>query len=301
MYRLRWRSMLGAYGAIQLPVAVVLGLFETFVTTQAMADWEARLLTAVRSDDLAALQDLPVGAYAVSLLIGVILGIVGSIAFGAAVHVVDGEYRGRPARAAVAIRAAISRWLPLAGIYIALVLGLLGVVLIGSLATTVIAGLIALADASLAVFVALIGAVGTVAAVIFVALRWALAAPVVMCEGLGVLGSFGRSWRLVSGSTWRLLGYSLLYGLIQLLVLLAVATAFGIIEFIVAPPHISLTNPLQLPAINPLFTAVTALASIVTQAVLTPWWIAIVTLFYYDLRWRRGERPSGEPVGPAVD
>jgi hypothetical protein len=52
---------------------------------------------------------------------------------------------------------------------------------------------------------------------------WALGAPALVLEGTGVFAAFSRSWRLVSGSFWRVLGIIIVTGLLAEVVAGAVA------------------------------------------------------------------------------
>ena len=52
---------------------------------------------------------------------------------------------------------------------------------------------------------------------------WALGAPALVLEGTGVFAAFSRSWRLVSGSFWRVLGIVVVTGLLAQVIAGAVA------------------------------------------------------------------------------
>jgi hypothetical protein len=136
----------------------------------------------------------------------------------------------------------------------------------------------------------LIGAVGLVAAIIFFALRWSLAPQVAMVEGAGALRSLGRSWRLIDGSTWRLLGYYLLLGLTLAGFFLLTALVVGLFETLVFGPGFRIEGG-QVVIVPPpsIAIVVSSVLSALALALVTPWWVTLLTLFYFDLRWRRGE------------
>ena len=62
---------------------------------------------------------------------------------------------------------------------------------------------------SLGVLVGVLGVLTTTVFAVIIEIRWSLALPVVMLERLGPKASLGRSWRLVRGSAWRVLGITL--------------------------------------------------------------------------------------------
>jgi len=301
MYRLHWKQILGAYAAIILPLTVIFGAVQTFLVTPAISEWEATYFDALRRNELPNFS-VPVGSLLVAFLIGLALAIVGVIASAAVVHSVDSIYRGKSATALEAVRAALGRGSTMVGLYLAILAGIIAVVLVGVAATVLIAAVVGvlLQSPGLAVFGALIGVVGTFAAVIFVGARWALAIQSAMCERLGALESLGRSWRLVSGSTWRVLGYSLLFGVILFIAVLIT----GFIGALISPPRVDLANPFATPAVDPIVALVESLIASIVTVLLTPWWVAVLTLLYYDLRWQRGEpipdqvSSTGVPAAP---
>lgn len=61
-------------------------------------------------------------------------------------------------------------------------------------------------------FLALVALVGSLAILTFVAARWGLWVQAAMLEGRAGRGALRRSWRLVAGSTGRVIGYALFFG-----------------------------------------------------------------------------------------
>jgi len=157
-----------------------------------------------------------------------------------------------------------------------------------------------LGDTGLTVLLSLIGAVGLIAAVIFFALRWSLAPQVVMVEGAGALKSLGRSWRLIDGSTWRLLGYYLLLVLIFIGYFLVVGLIVGGVQLLLFGPGFRIENGQILPLFNPLAVVFSTFLSALALALISPLWVTVLTLFYFDLRWRRGEPLPNSATAPAV-
>ena len=255
-------------------------------------------VAALRTGDVTSVP-LPPPIISLTYVIALISGILGMVANAAVIHIADANYRGGSASAMEGLRAAFGRLLTLVGIFLALVGIFIAVAVIGGLIITVLVLLGAvIGDVGLTILLSLIGVVGLIAAIIFFAVRWSLAPQAVMIEGVGTRKALGRSWRLITGSTWRLLGYFVLIGLVLF--------GFIILGSIVAALVGGLFgSPLGTGAartMGPLATTVSALLSAVLFALITPWWVTLLTLFYYDLRWRRGEpladAATTAPVAP---
>ena len=114
---------------------------------------------------------------------------------------------------------------------------------------------------------------------VFVSIRWTFWPQAVILDGTGPLGSLGRSWRLIAGSTWRVIGYALLFGL-----------AAGILQGLLAQVGLIVVDALAgvLPDDPELVLrfAVNTLATLLLAPVVP----VAMTLLYLDLRIRRGER-----------
>ena len=135
-------------------------------------------------------------------------------------------------------------------------------------------------------------ALGAPAAVVLAALlyvRLAFAAPALLLENLSIAGSMRRSWRLVSGSWWRVLGVLLLTGIIASIVGALLQTPFSILGTVIAAvvaPSAAGTTAQVTPALL-VTTAAGNLGSIVASTVTAPFSAAVTALLYIDLRMRR--------------
>jgi hypothetical protein len=294
LYRLHWKAMLGAMAILFLPALVLFSLVEAFIVGPAMVAWQNEYTAALLRGDLNELP-LPPAVVLLSFVGGLVIGAVSMLSSGAVIHVADAAYRGGSATAGQAVRAALDRAGTLIGVFFVLFAGVLAAAFIGVLATVVLALLgLLVGGASLAVFASLIGAVGTIVAIVFLGLRWCLAVQAVMCDGAGAVASVGRSWRLVSGSTWRLLGYNMLF----IAILLLIGVVVGVIVLLVFRPNIdftpgSLTSPVTM---SPVSLLAQSLLGGLASLLFTPWWLIVLTVFYYDLRWRRGEEIPDQSV-----
>jgi hypothetical protein len=131
-----------------------------------------------------------------------------------------------------------------------------------------------------------VGVPVVVCLVVFLYVRLAFAAPAMLLERLGVLSALRRSWRLGTGSWWRVLGVLLLTGVIGWVASSLLQLPFGIIGQLVAvamggDQGTSVTGPLLVSSV------VSNLGAVVAAAVVSPFGAAVVCLLYIDLRIRR--------------
>jgi hypothetical protein len=114
---------------------------------------------------------------------------------------------------------------------------------------------------------------------------WAVAAPAVTLEGIGVRAALGRSHSLVDGTFWRVWGLRALGWLLTNVLGLFVTLPFTLVALLVDQ-----FNPFDSgstadhPAV---LVAITALGALVTAALLAPVSSAIDVLLYTDLRMRK--------------
>jgi hypothetical protein len=171
--------------------------------------------------------------------------------------------------------------------------GLLGVALIGGLIW-----LLAITIGSWAVIPGIVFGIGGFVALIYVYVRLAIASPALVIEGLGPLASIGRSWRLVRGSWWRVLGILLLSAIITNLLTTIISVPISTIAIM-----ISGFSESMLPTV-----LAAGVATLVAGIITLPFSAAVTGLLYTDLRMRRealdiqlvsaGVDPSGDPLAP---
>jgi hypothetical protein len=171
---------------------------------------------------------------------------------------------------------------------------LLALTLLSALLFLLTVVVVALPVAGLYLLAVPAGVVGTVVGVplvfcvlVVLYVRLAFAAPALLLERLGVVAAFRRSWRLGTGSWWRVLGVLLLTGLIASVASGLLRLPFGIIGNLVAVAmgdagnSTSISGPLVVSAV------VSSLGTILSAAVTAPFTAAVVCLLYIDLRIRR--------------
>ena len=184
-----------------------------------------------------------------------------------------------------------ARLAPLLGLTLLLVVGGMAVIALSAGLVVVLAAVLGPAAAAAGALLALVVFVGAV----FVYVRIAVAAPALVLEGVGPIVALRRSWILVQGSWWRVLGVLLLSGLITSLLTAVVSVPVGVTVSALAGFEPSLLAS----AIASGITGV--IAGIVTW----PFTAAVTGLLYVDLRMRR-ERldlplvaAAGQPIGTA--
>lgn len=119
--------------------------------------------------------------------------------------------------------------------------------------------------------IGLIGLVATVAAVVWLAVAWALWVPAVVLEGRSATAALGRSNDLVSGRWWPVMGYLIV---IALLVGVINAVAGGLIAGIGAAFS------------DPAGTVLRAAATIALAVVTAPIYASALIALYFDQRVR---------------
>lgn len=189
---------------------------------------------------------------------------------------------GRKETVTSAWRAARPRLWRLFAMLLLVVLFFAGMLLV----TGVLVGVVIGEAAHLPAAVAVVAVIGVVVAWVFAviaAIRWSLAIPVVMLEGLGPVKSLGRSWRLVKRSSWRVFGILLLTELIvgiaseMINLPFALGGGGGGAGFLVATSQ----------QVNVVGLILTAIGQIIASTLTAPLLAGVIVLLYADLRMRR--------------
>jgi hypothetical protein len=196
---------------------------------------------------------------------------------------------GRRPGVRVAYRAARGRWLSILWVIFLATLSVIAAVL-PVLPFVVI--LIATDGASWAiVLTAIVGIIATIVGV-FVALRLLFATPVLLLEGRKGTAALRRSWRLVRGLTWKVLGTTLLMGLIMFGAFFVV----GIIVTLFLLPNL-LEGTLLTGDELIRFIAIATILSSLVQIVAMPLTSLTTVLLYVDARVRKEGYDRGELEG----
>ncbi|MEX2546276.1 MAG: hypothetical protein WD830_00640 [Chloroflexota bacterium] len=283
LFRFRWRTFLGITLAVMVPVMVAEAIVQV-VSVEAISRSMEALIRAARSGDLTGVSFLdliPWQAIVLSWLATVVLSMFSFIVSAAITHAAAVAIGGGQPGATSSLRAAFSRFGTFAGVYLVIFLVTLGIALIiGAVGVM----LVLASQPGVLVFLGLVVIVGLVALLIFISVRWAFAVAVVMLEGAGAMQALGRSWRLATGSSWRVLGYVLLFGI---LVGLPVAVISFVVNAVIGSGVTASGTTLVIDA-GQVFASTVA-TGLVASA-FAPFATIAVTLLYLDLRFRRGEQ-----------
>jgi len=291
LFRVRWRTHFGMLLGLFVPVYALNALW-LLVYGEEFEVWAAALRAAQLGGgpfDPADLPALPLDGLLIVVGLNLALAIVGVLGTAAVINVLGWTYGGGHVTARRALGFVARRSASLIGASLLFALAVLGILLVGFVLGAVLFAMGG-PGGGVAALAGLIVIVATVAAAIFVMLRWVFTIHAIALENIGAIDALGRSWRLVSGSTWRVLGYLLLL----VLLLLAAGLVVGLLQTIIFGLGVDPFTGELWP-----FDAGRAIGSLVLQAlmsiVLTPYYLAVLTLVYYDLRWRRGEQLQPPP------
>lgn len=147
----------------------------------------------------------------------------------------------------------------------------------------------------------LLGFFGGLVLFAWIGIRIYLSMPIVVLERLGPGRALARSWRLTRGNWWRMLGIVALTLLLVFGVFLILTLALGLLAGL---PEALVGGDWGIVAANVLGVVAEALSSSIT----TPFFAAVTTLLYIDLRMRREGldlrlhwvAQQGVPVGPEI-
>jgi hypothetical protein len=109
---------------------------------------------------------------------------------------------------------------------------------------------------------------------LWILVRWAVALPVMLAEGVGPIAAVSRSWHLTRGSWWRILGVLVVVFLIQY-VASSVVSVLGLPLALVVPFVPSFVRGL-----------IVVVVSTLGGAVVAPVWQLCFVMLYMDLRVR---------------
>jgi hypothetical protein len=223
-----------------------------------------------------------IGAGGIAVLVGVLQYVVATtVISGLLIVAVDGAVRGQALSPAQLWARCRPRLFAVLGL--AVVIPLIQLLV---LAVSVAPGVIVLLLPSgtvVGVILVVLGAL--VALVVSLALYlgfWAVAAPALLLETLGVFAALRRSYRLAKGSFWRVFGISLLTGVIAYIVRQLFGIPFALIGAVfvgIQGDDGFVTLLIQL--------LVTGIGTVLAGAVLYPFTAGVGALLYLDLRMRK--------------
>ena len=123
-----------------------------------------------------------------------------------------------------------------------------------------------------------LGVIVAIAGTFYLAASWLVAPVIVVVAKLGPIAALGRSWRLSSGSRWRIIGIQALLGILNLVLSLLIGGIFG---------GLAAAGQTEQPGQFGVSTVVQTLVNLASTIIWAPVeWIAF-TILYYDLRVRK--------------
>jgi hypothetical protein len=215
----------------------------------------------------------------VLVVVGMVVGALTAAAMAVALEEIAA---GRPATVTGTIRRLAPR-MPALLLGQAVYLVAVGASFVGGLVLA--SGLIGLspdpASGGAIVFLGIVALVAVLALTIFLALRLGFWPQAAALQGAPAREALRYSWRLVSGSTWRVLGYAVALGLLDYL-LTALLAQLGSLVVDVAVVDVD--------------AAATLLLSwnLVVTVIVAPVVPLGMAMLFFDLRRRRGETPAPE-------
>jgi hypothetical protein len=277
----------GAMGYIRAHPRVVLGTSAVVAVVTQLVQLVLNLVLGAStpppgtSPDLATLTAV-VGGSAVTQLVTAIVTLVAvGVLTGILMVTISRAVLGAPVDAGEVWRAARPRVPGVIGLSLLVGLIVAGILLVGAVPGL----LLLLVDGTLGGVVIALGVIAAVVVAVWVGVSLSLATPAYVLEGVGIGEALRRSWFLVRGRFWPVLGTQV----VGTIIVLAVTAAFsfvlalvGVVASVGAGGGLG-ASPTASPAVLVIGAIVGIIASTVTQ----PFQAGITGLLYVDQRMRR--------------
>jgi hypothetical protein len=286
IFRFRWKMFVGMSLLIMAPAWLLVAAVD-LVANDTTTLYEEMSEIARDGGSVDVLLPRLWQSLALELIVGAIAGIALYLANGAVTRGAADVFSGAPATASRSLRQTFARIPSFVGMWLIAFLVTFAIIAVGVVAGTLLIIATAAGGRVLpgpSVFFGLIVFVATFVAVMFVSLRFAMAVPAIVLEDSAAVASLRRSWRIVAGSTWRVLGYTLLFALV-----------LGLIGALLGLVLILLINPYRMVgativSVDPVRFAMSTFATGLISAGLMPITSIGMMLLYFDLRSRKGEK-----------
>lgn len=224
-------------------------------------------------------------AFAAWILVTIITAIIGAVAgvfeIAALAVVVSERYLGHTTTIRQAYGRVLKRWLSL--LMLIIIIGLIDFALLlflflpafsfGLLGVGLGSSSLGGGIAAFGFLCACLGFFPAILALIYLNIHWLFAIQSIVLENQNSTGGMRRSWRLVRGSFWRVLGITFIIGII-------------VFFFTVGPTYLIAFISIALPSVI-LTTVINTIVSTTLQILISPIQLAALTLLYYDLRIRK--------------
>jgi hypothetical protein len=292
LYRRHFLTFIGIAALLQVPFLILQALLQ-FAIGGTVNGRLTELLENPAATEGSSLSDvLPLGQlalyYVLAFGLAIIQGLViQNLIAGALANAISRSYLGQPVSILGAYRFGAGRLGSL--IVASLLLGLLALVLAGVVIGVPALLLIGAAASGrvdgvaggLLFAFALIGlAILSILLAAMLLPRFLLATQAIVLEGKEAVDGLRRSWQLVSGSFWRVLGVVVLMGLIVFVISFIFGLPASILNAILA---VRQASPFALTSTQVLSNLLVEIGTILVM----PLQLAVFTLLYYDLRVRK--------------
>ncbi len=274
LFRHRRRTFFAIALLILVPIAL-LQLGSDLITGDATDDLFVRMRTALGGGTA----EFPSSLFplvGLSLLVSAIYSIASYVAEAGITKAAMDTYSGLTPDATDSVKVGLRQIVTLTVAYLINLAASFAVIVFGSILAS-----FAMTIRPAGLFIGLIVIVAAFAVLLFITVRWSLLVPVVVIEHRGPLDALGRSWRLVAGTSWRVLGYVIAFGV--LLFVLGLAVAF-LLSLVVTAVLIALQSPVSVESLDPLVS----LGSAIVIALLLPIQAIGFLLLYLDIRFQAG-------------
>jgi hypothetical protein len=274
------KTMVG-FSAIVIAIITLIGTGPQALVVSTLLNSPLADPEQAQNVELADVTDL-IGAGGLAVLVGALQFVLATtIVSGLLIVAVNGAVRGRALSPAELWAICRGRLLRLVGL--ALLVPLTAPVLVLG---AMLPGIAIVFVPNLRVLGVILMVLGAIAGlVLFMALYfgyWAVAAPALLLEGIGVFAALRRSWRLVRGHFWRVFGIGLLTAIITYIVRQIFTVPFSLVGGAVAGLQDATGFSSALVQL-----LISDIGTILAGAVLYPFTAGVVALLYLDLRMRR--------------
>jgi len=146
---------------------------------------------------------------------------------------------------------------------------------------------------ALAVVLGIVGFIAAFVLTVWISIRLTLAVPAVVLEGAGPIEALKRSWQLVQGSWWRVLGITLLAWIVVAFIAVILQLPFSIVASLVGGGggFTTMFNPgsstVATAAPTVLGVVIGAIGSIIAATCTRPISAGVTMLLYTDMRIRK--------------
>ncbi len=215
---------------------------------------------------------------AVSIVLALI---VDTVLTGLLTVVIGRSVLGHKITAGEAWQVARPRMAALIGVTLLIPLILIGVWAVYAIVLVILA--VAHAPGALIGVLAVLGAIAAIMLTVWFTIMFRMAGQAVVLEREGPARALARSWRLVRGSFWRVLGITLLAGLIVVVTAGVLQIPFGLLSALAGGGNSLLPST----GGNVAGILISAVGGVVAGAVARPISAGVAVLLYVDLRMRR--------------